>query len=177
MASFKKINNNYYYVLDTGVYFKGWLNYQGNQYYFDTAGIMITGYYTISNKVYYFDSNGILNNGLGIIVEARKHIGKKYLYGGNGPDSFDCSGFTKYVYNKMKITLYRITYDQVKQGKAVKLSELKLGDLVFSNGTATSPGHVAIYSGNGKVIHAANSKKGVLEEPIYGFLTARRILD
>lgn len=168
---------DYYYLNNNGTMATGWKEINGDWYYLESNGTMVTGYKTINGTRYYFDNSGKMDIGLGIVVEARKHIGKRYVSGGNGPNAFDCSGLTKYVYNEMGINLNRTTYDQVKQGRYVSRDELKPGDLVFSHGPANSPGHVGIYSGNGKYVHAANSREGVIESPIYGYTTARRIIE
>ena len=55
-----------------------------------------------------------------IIKEAGKHLGKPYLYGGNGPQSFDCTGFTCFVFNKFGYKLSRTSADQAKDGREVK---------------------------------------------------------
>lgn len=172
-----KIDNEWYYLRSNGVMEKGWLRLDNNWYFLNDNGTMVTGYKTINGKKYYFKDNGVMDNGLGLVVEARKHIGKAYVSGGNGPNSFDCSGLTKYVYKQMEVDLTRTTYTQVKQGNYVARENLKLGDLVFSHGSTTAPGHVGIYSGNGKYIHAANTRQGVIESPIYSYATARRIVN
>jgi len=83
-----------------------------------------------------------------VVEYAKQFIGVPYVYGGNGPNEFDCSGFTKYVYKNFGYNLPRNSAQQAKYGKAVSTSDLQLGDLVCY------PGHVAIYVGDGKVIHA-----------------------
>lgn len=79
--------------------------------------------------------------------------GKPYVYGATGPNSFDCSGYTQYVFGKAGISLSRTTYTQVNEGKAVSYSEARAGDLVFF-GSPSSPHHVGIYIGGGQYIHA-----------------------
>ena len=112
-----------------------------------------------------------------LISYAYQFIGKPYVYGATGPDSFDCSGFTQYVYrNALGIGLSRTTYTQVNEGKPVSRDQLQPGDLVFTEGPASAPNHVGIYVGNGQMIHAARPGVGVVVGPIYNFSTARRIL-
>lgn len=112
-----------------------------------------------------------------LISYAYQFIGKPYVYGATGPDSFDCSGFTQYVYrNALGIGLSRVTYTQVNEGKPVSRDQLQPGDLVFTEGPASAPNHVGIYVGNGQMIHAARPGVGVVVGPIYNFSTARRIL-
>lgn len=112
-----------------------------------------------------------------LISYAYQFIGRPYVFGATGPDSFDCSGFTQYVYkNALGIGLSRTTYTQVNEGKQVSRDQLQPGDLVFTEGPASAPGHVGIYVGNGQMIHAARPGVGVVVGPIYNFSTARRIL-
>lgn len=101
-----------------------------------------------------------------IIAEAEKHIGKRYKYGTEGPNTFDCSGLVMFVYkNVANINLPRQSKSQGNQGRAISRAELKPGDLIFWGNPIT---HVAIYKGNNRIIHAANENDGVLEQVIYG---------
>lgn len=89
-----------------------------------------------------------------VLAEAKKHLGKAYVWGATGPNTFDCSGFTQYVYKKCGVSLTRTTYTQVKGiGTYVAPGNEKPGDLVFF-GSLKSPHHVGIYVGNGIFIHA-----------------------
>ena len=89
------------------------------------------------------------------IAYARAQLGKPYVYGATGPDSFDCSGLVMMAYQAAGISIPRTSEDQWAQLPHV--SSLEPGDLVFfagSDGTVTSPGHVVLYIGNGQVIQA-----------------------
>ncbi|MPN32270.1 hypothetical protein SDC9_179748 [bioreactor metagenome] len=86
-----------------------------------------------------------------IVVYASKFLGTPYVWGANGPNSFDCSGFTKYVYAKNGIGLPRVSRDQAQTGTYVSRGDLEAGDLVFF-GSPTH--HVGIYVGNDSYIHA-----------------------
>lgn len=114
---------------------------------------------------------------------ALKYVGYKYVHGGTTPAGFDCCGFTQYIYGKFGYSLYRIQYDQAKNGVAVEKTELKPGDLIcFSNSRGSSfIGHVGIYIGNGKFVHAANSRRGVIISNVDGdgfyYVCARRIVN
>lgn len=100
-------------------------------------------------------------------------IGTPYVYGATGPNAFDCSGFTSYVYRHAAgIDITRTTWSQYGQGVPVSYSELQLGDLVFTYDL----GHVGIYVGGGQYIHAPQPGEGVKVSPIQGFYGARRIL-
>ena len=90
---------------------------------------------------------------LAILKEANNHLGKKYVWGATGPNTFDCSGLTQYVYGKIGISLTRTTYTQVREGQYVAPKDVQPGDLVFF-GSLKSPHHVGIYAGDGMFIHA-----------------------
>ena len=105
-------------------------------------------------------------NGSAIVNYAKQFLGLPYVYGGNGPDSFDCSGFTKYVYKHFGKNLPRTSADQYANAKKISKSNLQPGDLVFFTNGGSSVGHVAIYMGNGKIIHAANPKRGVCTDSL-----------
>lgn len=92
---------------------------------------------------------------------SKNFLGRPYILGANGPNSFDCSGFTKYVYAHFGITLPRTAYQQGYNGpgkKVTSISQLQIGDLVFWNTLSDNDlcDHVGIYLGNNQVIHAAS---------------------
>ena len=90
-----------------------------------------------------------------------------YVYGATGPRSFDCSGFTQYVYAHFGKSIPRNSAAQYSSSKKISKSQLQAGDLIFfSNSSAGKVGHVAIYIGCGQMIHAANSKTGVCIDSI-----------
>ena len=96
--------------------------------------------------------------GSAVVSGAEKLLGVPYVWGGNTPSGFDCSGLVQYVYSELGISLPRTTYTQVKAGTPVaSLAQAQPGDLVFfagSDGTPASPGHVGIAIGGGKMIDA-----------------------
>lgn len=111
--------------------------------------------------------------GNAIVDFAYTLIGTQYVYGATGPNAFDCSGFTSYVYRHAAgIEITRTTWSQYGQGVPVSYSDLQLGDLVFTYDL----GHVGIYVGGGQYIHAPQPGEGVKVSPIQGFYGARRIL-
>ena len=108
-----------------------------------------------------------------ILSEAYKHLGKSYVWGATGPNTFDCSGFTSYVYSKVTGRyIGRTTYDQINAGREVSYSEIQPGDLVFPHS-----GHVGIYIGNGQMIHAPRTGDVIKVSSVYKFWRARRILN
>jgi peptidoglycan DL-endopeptidase LytE len=92
-----------------------------------------------------------------VMDEAKKYIGTPYLWGGNTPAGFDCSGLTSYVFNKVGVPIPRTAATQWSGLKAV--STPKPGDLVFFETYAPGPTHVGIYLGNNQFIQAGS--KGV----------------
>ncbi|MGC0330001.1 cell wall-associated NlpC family hydrolase [Streptomyces sp. SAI-170] len=95
---------------------------------------------------------------------SRAQIGKPYVWGATGPDSYDCSGLTQAAWKAAGVDIPRVTYDQVNSGTTVPLSDAQPGDLVFFYADVT---HVGIYIGNGMMIHAPKPGAYVREESIY----------
>lgn len=112
-----------------------------------------------------------------IINYAKLFVGNPYVYGGNSlTKGTDCSGFTKLIYAHFGYTLPRVAKDQAYIGKKISKSELTAGDIIvyhYSNGG----GHVGIYIGNGKMIHAGTSKTGITIANVFsGNKTYHRII-
>ena len=101
-------------------------------------------------------SSTTTNKAKAIVDLATKQIGKPYVWGAEGPNSFDCSGLTYYVYkNAVGISLPRTSTEQSKTGTTVSRSNLQPGDLIFSSTNGTGDvSHVGIYIGNNEMIHA-----------------------
>lgn len=118
-----------------------------------------------------------------IVDYALQFKGYPYVYGNEGPTSFDCSGLTWYVYKQFGYSLYRSSRDQINNGTAVLKAELQLGDLVFFSKNGSYPTHVGLYIGEGKFIHASTPESGVKIDSLYSsyydsdyYLGARRII-
>ena len=90
---------------------------------------------------------------LAALSVAQSELGKPYVYGAAGPDSFDCSGLVMYAYAQAGVSLPHYAAAQYDQGRHVGRGELQPGDLVFFDGL----GHVGIYAGNGQFIHAPHT--------------------
>ncbi|MET8130041.1 NlpC/P60 family protein [Streptomyces sp. NPDC005065] len=88
--------------------------------------------------------------GAAALRAAATQLGKPYVSGGTGPNSFDCSGLTQWSYAQAGVSITRTTYTQINEGTQIGRSALKPGDLVFFNNTS----HVALYAGNNTVLHA-----------------------
>ena len=102
----------------------------------------------------YTDAAPVANAG-GIVGTALAQVGDRYVRGGNGPSVFDCSGLTSYSYRAAGIAIPRTAAAQ--WAASTKVSNPRPGDLVFFNGA----GHVGVYIGNGKMVHAANPSRPV----------------
>ena len=97
-------------------------------------------------------------------------VGKPYRYGGSSPSGFDCSGLVAYSYKNAGVALPRSTDKQRSASRSIKVAELRRGDLLFFNQEGKKYGHVAIYVGGGKFVHAPSSGKSVrsdrLDSPV-----------
>jgi cell wall-associated NlpC family hydrolase len=107
----------------------------------------------------------------GIVGFAMAQVGKEYAFGSTGPDAFDCSGLVVAAYRLIGIALPRSTGGLSTWGRPVARDELRPGDLVFP-----TSGHVGIYIGNGRIVHASTKRGGVKVSSIYAFSFARRVV-
>lgn len=103
-----------------------------------------------------------------IVEYALQFVGNAYVYGGNDPHTgVDCSGFTRYILsNKAGVYLNRTAASQSSQGRAISPEEARPGDLVFYSGGG-GINHVAIYIGNGRIVHASTEKTGIITSNMY----------
>ncbi|HEY8249976.1 MAG TPA: C40 family peptidase [Burkholderiales bacterium] len=92
---------------------------------------------------------------------AQTMIGKPYRYGGTSPKGFDCSGLVFYSYKQAGVALPHSTEKQRSAARSIKMAELRRGDLLFFNQEGKKYGHVAIYVGDGRFVHAPSSGKSV----------------
>lgn len=99
------------------------------------------------------------NSGSNLISTGAQYLGVPYVWGGTTPSGFDCSGFTSYVYKKATgKTIPRTSGAQYAGSKKISKSQLKKGDLVFFSASGGRITHVAMYAGNGKLLHAAGNQ-------------------
>ena len=95
-------------------------------------------------------------------MHAARMVGKPYKFGGSSPRAgFDCSGLVMYSYRQAGLSLPHSTERQRATSRLVKVAELRRGDLLFFNQEGKKHGHVAIYVGGGKFVHAPSSGKSV----------------
>ncbi|MEU7181410.1 MULTISPECIES: C40 family peptidase [Streptomyces] len=94
---------------------------------------------------------------------AMSQLGKPYSWGGNGPNSYDCSGLVQQAYRRAGISVPRVADAQYRAGTPISRSQLRRGDLVFWSSSGSSYGihHVAIYLGNGQYLEAPRPGKNV----------------
>ncbi len=123
------------------------------------------------------------NKGQEVANYVKQFVGCRYVYGGSTPSGgFDCSGLTMYVYKKFGVSLSHSATAQSKVGTKVDRANLQPGDLVFFRNYRTNKGigHVGIYIGNNKFVHASTEKTGVITSNLTGsystrFVTATRM--
>lgn len=104
-----------------------------------------------------------------IAAYSLQFLGCRYTYGGNGPKSFDCSGFTRYIMKQFSYNIGRTCSAQYHNGSYVSRNNLLPGDIVLFERTYASSGltHAGLYIGNDQFIHAANSRKGVIISSLF----------
>lgn len=109
-----------------------------------------------------------------IVGLAEKYLGRPYKYGvspSEAPKFFDCSSFTQFLFKKIEIKIPRTALEQINIGKKIDKDDLRPGDLVFCKGSvgrynANHPdgvGHVALYIGRNKIVHAKSVEKNKKE--------------
>ena len=135
------------------------------------------------------DSRSAAARRLRLVDGAEAHLGTRYRYGGDSPrEGFDCSGFVRYVFAREGITLPRTAREQAARGERISHSRHKLavGDLLFFRLESSRIDHVAIYAGDGRIIHSTSSGGGVLYDDLDSkrgrwymdrLVSARRIVD
>ncbi len=99
-----------------------------------------------------------------IVAYGMAQVGKNYRMGGTGPSSYDCSGLAMMAYRQAGISIPRTAGAQYRAGTKISVSQLQPGDLVFYY---SGIGHVGIYIGNGKIVHAANPRRGIRVAGLY----------
>ena len=117
--------------------------------------------------------------GNAIVEYAKKYLGLRYVKGGNSLSTgTDCSGFTKLIYQEFGISLSRSVSGQRYNGAYVSRGDLQKGDLIIYGNSSGTPSHVAIYIGDGMVIHESTPRYGVKISSMnmMTYITARRVI-
>jgi cell wall-associated NlpC family hydrolase len=123
-----------------------------------------------------------------IVATAARFLGTRYRLGGTSPSAFDCSGFVRYVFARHGVTLPRTAKEQSVAGHSIVVGpdSLRVGDLLFFRTTRGRASHVAIYAGNGRIIHASSGSRRIRYDDlgsargrwfIEHLTSVRRILD
>lgn len=119
---------------------------------------------TITEALY---GEGVTDVRISICEFAKQYVGNRYVWGGTSlTKGADCSGFTLAVYRNFGISLPHSSRAQANCGTKIKVSEAKPGDLIFY-GSGKGINHVAMYIGNGQVVHASNSRTGIIISNMY----------
>ncbi|MFF2481526.1 C40 family peptidase [Paenibacillus sp. NPDC058071] len=120
---------------------------------------------------------------LALIDSGKNYIGTPYKFGApvGVTYAFDCSSFTKYMFNGLDIELPRTAGEQANVGKKVAKGELSVGDLVFFKTNGKNISHVAIYAGSNKMLHSSSSQGVTLSNMnsaywTKNYVTARRVM-
>jgi cell wall-associated NlpC family hydrolase len=144
----------------------------------------LTGYVSAKPKYTDYASETLtMRRAEALIAYGEQFLGTPYEFGAaaDQTDTFDCSSFTKHVFEEvLAIELPRISYQQAEEGEEVGLDDLRKGDLLFFTARGLPIGHVAIYAGDGMMLHTYSKKYGVRFEEFDGqwvdrFVTARRM--
>lgn len=142
----------------------GWVkvevdSYQGyvSKDYVTTAVKLKTGN-TMKELTY---GDGVSDTRVDLVNYALQFVGNRYVWGGTSlTKGVDCSGFTMKIYEKYGVSLPHYSGSQPSYGTKISRSEIRPGDLIFY-GSGGKIDHVAIYIGNGQIVHAANSRDGI----------------
>lgn len=116
-----------------------------------------------------------------ILTTADRYVGTRYTYGGESPAGFDCSGFVQYVYGRHGVALPRTSRQQAAAGVRLPAGEapLRPGDLMLFASSGGAVDHVAIYAGDGRILHSSASGGGVgyddLDSPRGRWFLARHV--
>lgn len=148
------------------LYSDGWAKVKsGNKTGYTDKLSAMTAYYSFSNAL---TLNGVRarkygsSKGYKASVYAQKFVGNRYVWGGTSlTRGTDCSGFTMSVYKKFGCRIPRTSREQSTYGKKVSFSHLAPGDLIFYTHGTGRVNHVAMYIGNGNIVHASNPKTGI----------------
>lgn len=116
-----------------------------------------------------------------LLAKAKEFLGTPYGFGSKNSGRTDCSGFTQQVFSQFGVTLPHSAAEQARLGENVDMADLQVGDLLFYRTYKSDPSHVAIYAGDGKIIHASYNSRQVqfdsIDKAYYKqrFLYAKRL--
>ncbi len=198
-TGFKTIDGSKYYFDEDGVMVTGLQTIGSKKYYFYSDGTMAVSLtIAVGTKQYTINSNGVVtketsikidgtSTGAKIVNFALQYVGNPYVYGGTSlTNGADCSGFVQTVFSQFGYKLLRVANDQMygptssyisnygyTAAVVVDMNSLQPGDLLFY-GSGNYASHVAIYMGDGQIVHASNSQpypKGGIKISNYDYQT------
>jgi hypothetical protein len=102
-----------------------------------------------------------------VVTEAKRHIGQRYVWGAEGPRTFDCSGLVMFSYGKFGFVTPRVSEDQARAARSIPASRAVPGDLVFMHDNLGDVYHVGIYLSPGKTVAAIDTASGVDYQTIW----------
>jgi cell wall-associated NlpC family hydrolase len=113
-------------------------------------------------------STGATASAVRVLATAEHHLGAKYVYGGETPGAFDCSGFVQYVFGRHGVALPRTSRQQAGAGRRVPnaVASLRPGDLMLFSSKGGRIDHVAIYAGNNRMLHSSAGAGGVVYDDL-----------
>ena len=180
VSKWVKLDGSTYYAGTDGTALCGLQTIGSDKYYFNDEGVLQTDTIVLVNgTAYVVGEDGRITgtsdaSGSSMAVYAQKFVGNPYVWGGTDPvKGADCSGFCYAIHQKFGIQLMRVADDQMKgpssayiklgykKGTVIRDEDLLPGDLVFY-GSSSYASHVAMYIGNHKIVHAANSRLGII---------------
>ena len=199
LTGLQTISGSTYYFNSSGAMQTGIQTVNGKKYYFYSDGKMAYSItIIIGTKQYTINSSGVITNeesikisgtttGAQIVNYALQYVGNPYVYGGTSlTNGADCSGFVQTIFSKFGYKLLRVANDQMygpttsyinnygyTKAVVVDISSIQPGDLLFY-GSGNYASHVAIYMGNGQIVHASNSQpypKGGIKVSNYDYQT------
>ncbi len=170
-------------VLALDEYVDGWYYIT----YDEVTGYVSEDYIVATTEPVTVVDHSVTTAGADVVAKAKEYLGCPYRYGKAGPNSFDCSGFTSYIYKLFGYSLNRTASGQLNNdGTPVAREDLQPGDLVFFRdySCTKSASHVGMYIGNGQFIHASSSRSATgvkissLSENWYAnrYVGARRVI-
>ena len=173
-GTWQQEENNWWYQEEDGIWPAWqWKEIDNKWYYFYKAndpniteykeGLMATN---IEIDGWTIGSSGVAVESLEQkIDEIKRYVTTPYLYGGATTKGWDCSGFTQWALKYLGVSIPRSSYDQAKGGMVINVKDKSLwkaGDILLYANSSGSINHVALYLGDGKLMHALNSKYGTL---------------
>ena len=197
VTGWQTISGSKYYFNSSGVMLTGIQTLYDQKHYFYSDGRLATSItIVVGTKQYTINSSGVITKeeslkvsdstlGGQIVNYALQFVGNKYVYGGNSlTNGVDCSGFTQQVMLHFGISIPRVADAQMKGQDSLKkykytivdMGSIQPGDLLFY-GSGNYASHVAIYMGNGKIVHASNSQPypaGGIKVSTYNYQTPLR---